>query len=208
MKKINECAASSVISVILLCSLSVFMVAAISVSVLGFTPPPAAPQAKIIAIEAKGGLPPLVSFDDNIIKLRHKGGDRLDLKKTQITIHGIGRSYRPVFGGGYVPRAPDTGNVQVLYINLTKNGKIVDYNSSNSPVLQDGFWSAGETLEISGEDSINSDDRKSSVLVDVNGDGGTSNNYGFVVGERTYFTVIDSDTGQIISSTYATLQKS
>ncbi|MCE8426454.1 MAG: type IV pilin N-terminal domain-containing protein [Candidatus Methanoperedens sp.] len=208
--KIKECtsAASSVVGVFLLVGLSIIMVAAVAICVHGFELPPPAPQAKITVVEAKGGLPPLVSFDENMIKLRHKGGDRLDMKKTKLIIYGIGLSYRPLFGGGYVPLPPKTGNVQVFYTNLAENGKILEYKSANGPVLQDGFWSAGETLVLSGEDSINSDDRKSSVYVIVSGDSETSNNYGFKVGEKVYFTVIDNDTNEIVSSTYAIMKMS
>lgn len=208
MKKIYECssAASSVVGVMTLVSLSVIMVAAIGTSLLAFALPVstpqniAAPQARITAAEAKGGLS--ASFDENIIKLKHKGGDSLDLKETRIIINGIGRSYRSIFGGGYVPPLPNTGNVQVIYNNLTRFGKYADYYSANGPVLQDGYWSTGETLVLSGEDSINSDDRRSSVIVTVNGDGDTSNNYKFKASEKIYITVIDRNTNEIISSSF------
>ena len=209
MRKVggSEPAVSSVFGVALLLALTVLMVSTIALSVFAFEPPEPAPKARIIAEVAKGGLPPSVTFASNIIKLRHKGGESLDLKRTKIIIYGTGRSYRPVFGDGYVPPHPNTGNVQVIYLNLTRFGKIPDYKSTNSRLLQDGLWSAGESLQLSGKDSINSRHDMSSVWVVVDGDGETSNNYGFKPGEKISVIVIDTVTDQIISTASATVQK-
>ncbi|VVB85744.1 Uncharacterised protein [uncultured archaeon] len=202
----SERAASSVLGVAMLIGLTVIMVSIVALSVssvYGLVSPGIAPQAKIVAIEAKGGLPPSVAFEDNTIKLKHKGGDSLDMGRTKIIIYGKGRSYRPVFRGGYVPSYPNIGNLQVLYLNLTKHGKTADYDATNKNLLKDGSWSTGEILSLSGEDSLNSDDIRSSVLVFVDGDGETSNNYGFKAGENVYITLVDTLTNQIISSTSA-----
>jgi len=213
MRKVSgsEPAVSSVFGVALLLALTVLMVSTIALSVFAydaFEPPEPPPEARIIAEVAKGGLPPSVAFASNIIKLRHKGGESLDLKRTKIIIYGTGRSYRPVFGDGYVPPHPNTGNVQVIYLNLTRFGKIRDYNATNSHLLQDGSWSAGESLQLSGKDSINSRHDMSSVWVVVDGDGETSNNYGFKPGEKISVIVIDTVTDQIISTASVTVQRS
>ncbi len=206
----SELAISSVLGVALLIALTVLMVSTIALSVFAFDalePPEPAPEAKILAVEAKGGLPPSVTFASNIIKLKHKGGDGLDLKRTKIIIYGNGRSYRPVFGGGYVPPHPNTGIVQVIYLNLTASGKITDYNATNRALLNDGLWSTGETLLLSGEDSLNSHDDSSSVWVIVDGDSETSNNYGFKPGDKISVIVIDTITEQIISTMSVTVRK-
>ncbi len=210
MKKFRERedAGSSVIGVVLLVGLAVVMVSTIALSVFAFgafEPQPPAPQAKIEVVEAKGGLPSFgqagVSFEKNTIQLKHKGGDSLDIKNTKIIITGRGQSHTPCANPcPYVPPHPNIGNVQVIYLNLTKYGKINKYNTNN-PTLQDGFWAAGEYLLLSGADSLNSNDAQSSVWVIVDGNGETSNNYGFKVGERIYITIIDTITNQIISTT-------
>lgn len=205
----SEEAVSPVIGVVLMVGLTAIMVSTIAISVLAFTPPESAPQANIMVREMEGGLPSDliegITFDNNTIQLAHKGGDPLDITKTKLIIAGIGQSHR--VSGGYVPAtSPYTGNVRVVYLNLTKYGKHYKYNTHNNLILQDGFWAAGENLLLSGEDSQNGNDDVSSVWVSVDGDGETSNNYGFKVGENVQITVMDISTNQVIAMTFATVK--
>ncbi len=44
------------------------------------------------------------------------------------------------------------------------------------------------------------------MWVSVDGDGETSNNYGFKVGENVHITVMDISTNQVIAMTFATVK--
>ncbi len=206
----SEEAVSPVIGVVLMVGLTVVMISAIAVSVLAFTLPENAPQAKIVARETEGGLASAgTAFKNNTIQLAHKGGNSLDVKNTKIIITGIGQSHTPCPNPcPYVPAAsPYIGNIRITYFNLTKHGKdSIYYNTHNKLILQDGFWTAGENLLLSGEDSKSGNDDESSVWVSVDGDGNTSNNYGFKVREKIYITVMDTITDQVISTTFATVK--
>ncbi len=203
MRQLSECesAASSVIGVVLLVGMTVIMVSVIALSIFAygaFKPQPV-PHAKIMVMEAKGGLASSgTSFKNNTILLKHKGGDSLDIKNTKVIITGAGQSHRG-FGGTYVPsESPYVGNVQVIYLDLTNNSKDSIYETHNRLTFQDGLWAPGEIFLLSGDDGGDSDDKESSVWVTVNGDGDTSNNYGFKAREKIFITVIDTVTEQII----------
>ncbi len=203
MRQLSECrsAASSVIGVVLLVGMTVIMVSVIALSIFAygaFEQQPV-PEAKIMVVEAKGGLASSgTSFKNNTILLKHKGGDSLDIKNIKVIITGTGQSHRG-FGSTYVPsRSPYIGNVQIIYLNLTKDGKDSIYQTHNRLTYQDGFWAPGEIFLLSGDDGGDSNDEESSVWVTVNGDGDTSNNYGFKAREKIFITIIDTVTNQII----------
>ncbi len=203
MRQLSECrsAASSVIGVVLLVGMTVIMVSVIALSVFAYgafeTQP--VPEAKIMVMEAKGGLASSgTSFKNNTILLKHKGGDSLDIRNIKIIITGAGQSHRG-FGSTYVPsESPYTGNVQVTYLNLIKDGKDPIYETHNRLTFQDGLWAPGEIFLLSGDDGGDSNDEESSVWVTVNGDGDTSNNYGFKSREKIFIIIIDTVTNQII----------
>jgi FlaG/FlaF family flagellin (archaellin) len=208
MRQLSECesAASSVIGVVLLVSMTVIMVSVIALSIFAygaFEPRPV-PEAKIMVMEANGGLASSgTSFKNNTILLKHKGGDSLDIKNTKVIIIGAGQSHRG-FGSTYIPsESPHVGNVQVIYLNLTIYGKDPIYETHNRLTFQDGLWAPGETFLLSGDDGGDSNDKESSVWVTVNGDGDTSNNYGFKVREKMFITMIDTVTDQIICTVTA-----
>jgi hypothetical protein len=60
---------------------------------------------------------------------------------------------------------------------LNTDKKNSQFEKNNRETLKDGLWSSGEILILTGNDSKNS--TSSSVFVSVNGDAGTSENYGF-----------------------------
>lgn len=212
MSRLWECenAVSSVIGTILLVGMTVIMVSIIALSVfaLGAFEPESAPEAKIVVMESKGGLASAgIAFKNNTILLKHKGGDPLDIKNTKVIITGAGQSHRG-FGSTYVPpEDPHVGGAKVIYLNLTDYGKDSIYKTHNEHILQDGFWATGEELLFSGDDGGDADDDESSVWVSVDGDGDTSNNYGFKTGGEINIIVIDAATNQIIYTAYAFIKQ-
>ena len=158
------------------------------------------PQMSRITLEScKGGLYGTgsedVAFDKNKIVFVHEGGSSLPLDSTSIRISGYGNSYRgiPGHGGTHV-----TGNLSVSYLNLSTAGKNPAYETLNRAVLKDGLWSAGEKLVLCGQDSSVSR-IDSSVKVNVNGVGNTSDNYGFKAGSEINLKVIDSEGKTLIA---------
>lgn len=211
MSRLWECknAVSSVIGTVLLVGMTVIMVSIIALSVfaIGAFEPEIAPDAKIVVMEAKGGLASAgTAFKNNTILLKHKGGDSLNIKNTKVIITGAGQSHRG-FGSTYVPAGnPHVGDTQVIYLNLTDHGKDSIYKTHNEYILQDGFWTAGEELLFSGDDGGDANDYESSVWVSVDGDGDTSNNYGFKTGGKIDIIVIDAPTNQIIYTAFAVIK--
>ncbi|MBZ3936194.1 hypothetical protein [Methanimicrococcus blatticola] len=113
-------------------------------------------------------------FQDNILILKHAGGSSVSSESVSIQIAGKGNAYLgiPGSGGKLV-----YGDVLVFYENISSGKKNSDFEKNNKEMLKDGFWSAGEKLILSGNDSLNAS--ASSVFVSVDGAAGTSNNYGF-----------------------------
>ncbi|HHV24419.1 MAG TPA: type IV pilin [Methanosarcina sp.] len=154
-------------------------------------------MAKISLESCKGGLPNAkhgenASFEDNKIVLIHEGGSPLPLEVISIRISGYGKSYRPVFGQGLL-----TGNVSIIYLDLSTKGKNPEYYIVNKATLDDGSWNVGERLVLCGQDSAVSS-IKSSVRASVNGDYNTSDNYGFKVGSEITLKVIDIKSRNVI----------
>lgn len=155
-------------------------------------------MAKISLESCKGGLPNAkhgenASFENNKIVLIHEGGSPLPLEGISIRISGYGKSYRPVFGQGYL-----TGNVSIIYLDLSTDGKNRKYYVvNNEATLDDSSWNVGERLVLCGQDSATGS-IKSSVKASVNGDYNTSDNYGFKVGSEITLKVIDIKSRNVI----------
>ena len=113
-------------------------------------------------------------FQDNVLILRHAGGKSVPLDSLSVQIVGIGNSYRgiPGSGGEFL-----FGDLVVYYEHLNIDKKNPQFEKNNRETLKDGLWSSGEILILTGNDSKNSS--STSVFVSVNGDSGTSQNYGF-----------------------------
>lgn len=214
MRKLGECddAVSPIIGVTLMVGLTVIMSSVVAVSVFAFTVPESAPHAKIVIVEAKGGLPSKygregIGFDDNTFLVKHKGGDSLRINDTKIIIRGYGQSYRPCFGCGYVPSAsPHVDEIVVIYKDATTLLKDNSYKSNN-PSIDDGFFSPGESILFSGEDRGDSNDDYSGVVVFVREDGDNSNKYAFKNNTAVTITFLDIPSNQIIASTTAYVKK-
>ncbi len=143
-----------------------------------------------------------VTLEKNRIVLVHEGGSPLPLDSTSIRISGYGNSYRGIPG-----RGGDSimGNLSISYLNISAAGKNPDYETINRAVLKDGFWSAGEKLILCGQDSpVSRID--SSVNVNVNGIGNTSDNYGFKADSEITLKVIDSEGKNVIAEQTAVVK--
>lgn len=127
------------------------------------------------------------TFENNTIVLIHQGGSPLPGDAICIQIFGTGNAYQGDVGKGGIFLKGDT---EVIYQNLSPTGKNPKYESKNKEILKDNFWSAGEKLTLHGDDSAIGS-IVSSVKVSVNGDGNTSDNYGFKVGSEIIIKVID-----------------
>lgn len=118
-----------------------------------------------------------VRFQDNVFVLKHAGGSPVSPESVSVRVTGTGNSYQGIPGsnGKLV-----YGDVSVFYENLSLGLKNKDFEKNNRETLKDGLWSSGETLILTGNDSLNSS--ASSVFVTVDGLSDTSNNYGFSSG--------------------------
>lgn len=163
-------------------------------------------MARITLESCKGGLftgpeAERATLKENRIVLVHEGGSSLPLNSTSIRITGYGNSYRGIPGNG----SPAVGNLSVSYLNIGKIGKNHDYEVCNRAVLKDSLWSAGEKLILCGQDSPVSR-IESSVKVDVNGVGNTSDNYGFKAGSEINLKIIDSEGKSVIAEQTAVVK--
>lgn len=135
-----------------------------------------------------------VRCEENRIILMHEGGDSLSLDSTSIKIFGYGNSYRPAFGEGAL-----RGNLSVFYLDLSKEGKnSTCYVANNNATLEDGSWDVGEMLVLCGQDSPK-ETVKSSLIVSVDGNGNTSDSYGFKAGDEITLKIIDNKGRNVIA---------
>jgi len=210
LKSASE-AFTPVIGSILLLLITFALVGIVVSSVFNFSGDEAGFQplvARITLESCKGGLfgiGPMAeraALEKNRIVLVHEGGSSLPLDSTSIRISGYGNSYRGIPGHG---GAPVIGNLSISYLNMNTTGKNPDYEARNRAVLKDGFWSAGEKLMLCGQDSSVSR-IDSSVKVNVNGIGNTSDNYGFKSGSEITLKVIDSKGKNVIAEQTAVVK--
>nr|WP_321496807.1 type IV pilin N-terminal domain-containing protein [uncultured Methanolobus sp.] len=149
------------------------------------------PLASIKVESVEGGVPNQIRFDQNYIRMVHKGGDPLPASSTKIVITGDGSGHTTNFIGGMNLY----GTVLVSYDNLLFHGKETAYATRN-PALSDGMWSVGEELILNGQDAHNP---SSTVFLSVNGYANTSNNYGLKAGSIVTIKVFDSERQLLIS---------
>lgn len=186
MKKLkgSEEAVSPVIGVVLMVGLTVVMGSVVAVSVLAFTPPENAPQAKIVMVEAKGDIGD-ESLYNNTVVLKHKGGDALNKNDTKIIITGRGYAYT-----GTDPEYTSARDLRVTYRDLTGDN---DLYGPNKKIVEGISWDSGETITLYGRDGysgINTVDSKWKL------DDGTT----------VSVTIIDTTTNQVIAVSHATVK--
>jgi hypothetical protein len=136
---------------------------------------PAAPiKIEVVSFSAGDRYNDSLRFQDNILILRHAGGSSVSLDAISIQITGKGNVYSGIPGSG---GRMIYGDVLVYYEHINSNRKNSDFGRNNRETLRDGFWSPGERLVLTGNDSLNT--TVSSVFASANGNSETSNNYGF-----------------------------
>jgi FlaG/FlaF family flagellin (archaellin) len=157
-------------------------------------------MAKVTLESCEGGLcncGPLseqASFEQNKIILVHDGGSSLPLNGISITLSAYGNAYQGIVGhGGHFLY----GNIQIVYENLNPERKNAVYAARNDATLKDGLWSVGENLILYGRDGSGA--TSSSVKVSVDGNSGTSNNYGFKAGSEITVKVIDLKSKNVLA---------
>lgn len=144
-----------------------------------------------------------VRCEENRIVLMHEGGDSLYLNSISVSISGYGNSYQGIPGNGGFPLS---GDLSVLYLDLSSRGKnSTCYAVNNNATLADGSWDVGERLVLCGQDSAVGN-VKSSVKVSVDGNGNTSDNYGFKEGTEITLKIIDSKGRNVIAERKATVK--
>lgn len=188
MEKFRESkdAVSPVVGVVLLVGLTVIMISTIAVSVLSFSIPEGAPQAKIVLVEAKGDID--VPLHHNIIVIKHKGGDSLNENDTKIVITGKGCAY--------TDSSCILKDMRTAYMDLT--GKNYYYIGQNE-IVEGTTWDAGEIITLYGYDGHN--------IGTIFDQGNTvDNKWKLLAGSTVSVTIIDTTTNQVIAVSQATVK--
>ena len=182
-------AVSPVIGATLMMGMTVIMISAVAISVLGFSLPESAPQAKIVVLEAKGGLTP-TDLDENLIVLRHKGGDTLTENETKIIIRGRGTAYPDTMNVTEATAAglmnPQDITVEYRHLRGTHHGTHYGYEQ----ILDGNSWSAGEVVSLLGEDGGDSSN-------------GSDQKWRFNASTVITVTIIDVSTNEVIAVSQA-----
>ena len=158
----------------------------------GFDAPSASP-AKIEAVRFSGGdrYNDSVRFQDNVLILKHAGGAPVPLDFVSVRIAGKGNAYSGIPGSGGLLIY---GDLIVFYENLSAAQKSRVFEQNNRKTLKDGVWSAGESLILTGNDSLSGS--VSSVAVSADGQNGLSNNYGFSSGQSAEIHIYHKNTAE------------
>ncbi|WNY25716.1 hypothetical protein [Methanolapillus millepedarum] len=129
-----------------------------------------------------------VRFQNNILILKNSGGNAVPIDNVSLKIIGKGDAYQGIPGqnGKMV-----SGDIEILYTHLNISDKNPNYQKMNAEMLKDGYWSPGEKLILTGNDSKNS--TVSSVFVGIDGNFSTSNNYGLAAGETIEITAFQTN---------------
>ncbi|MCL2863293.1 MAG: type IV pilin [Methanimicrococcus sp.] len=146
-------------------------------------------KIEVVQITAGDRYNDSLRFQDNIIILKHAGGSPLPLESVSVQIAGSGNSYKgtPGSGGRIV-----YGGIDIHYENLMPDQKDACFGKNNAEMIKDGFWSSGEILILTGNDSKNAS--APGISVSVDGDYGTSNNYGLSAGTKAEISVYQTNT--------------
>ena len=134
-------------------------------------------KIEIVQITAGDRYNDTMRFQDNVLLLKHAGGPPLPLDSISVQILGTGNAYKgtPGSGGRLI-----YGGIEIHYENLSADKKNICFGKNNAEMVKDGVWSTGEILILTGNDSLNASSPGISVMVD--GENGTSNNYGLSAG--------------------------
>lgn len=185
--KAGEDAVSPVIGVVLMVGMTVIMISAVVVSVFAFSVPESAPQARIVVVEAKGGMKP-VTLNNNMIALRHKGGEELAENNTKVIIKGRGHAYT-----GTQPGNTPVQDIIVIYNNLKGTHYDDGDQSTQEDIVIGDTWSAGETATLRGRDGQDN----SNIC---------KQKYWLEAGSTVSVTIIDTTTNEVIATSIATVK--
>lgn len=197
MKNFRECeeSVSPVIGVILLVGMTVTMVSVIAVSVFAFKIPESPPYARIVIVEAKGVM--TGDLYENLIVLRHKGGDILAENDTKIIIAGRGCAYTGNMSSCVLK------DMRVTYRDLTGENYYYDGTSYASKKIMEGTsWDAGEMVDLYGRDGINI-----GSSITSNQGNTVDHKWKLAAGSTVQVTVIDIPTNQAVAISSATVKK-
>ncbi len=191
MRKFGESeeAVSPVIGVTSMLGLTVIMVSIVSLSVFSFALPESAPQAKIMIVEAKGDM--TANLKENVIVLKHKGGDALFENDTKIIITGRGCAYYT----GTMEASCFLGNMRATYSDLAGENYILEYDGE---IVEGTSWDAGETITLYGSDGIHPFGNRHNTV---------DSKWKLDDGSTVSITIIDITTNQVIAVSRATVKK-
>ncbi len=193
MKKFgkSEEAVSPVIGVMSMLTLTVIMISIVALSVLSFALPESAPQAKIVIVEAKGGI--TENLGDNILLLKHKGGDILAENNTKIIITGKGYAYT-----GTMPSGP-AKDIRVVYRDLSGDNYGGEYGNNLGEIVEGTTWDAGESITLYGYDGHN--------IGTIFEQGNTvDKKWKLDAGSTVSVTILDTTTNGVIAVSQATVK--
>ncbi|MFU8767947.1 MAG: type IV pilin N-terminal domain-containing protein, partial [Candidatus Methanoperedens sp.] len=182
--------------------LTVVLIGTIAMSVLAYTVPSDAPDAKIVIRQARGNDAVLKG---NEIVLGHKGGDTLRSDSVKIIIIGEGKEALKIGGDGGIGNAT-LGEITITYNTLER------YNYVESGTRKDRYF-LGYDDEDYAKIVLNDEWTPGSKVVLYGADGASSNNnnnvdkkYELTPGFRVTVTIIDIPTNRIISSSSTTVK--
>ncbi len=181
--KAGEDAVSPVIGVVLMVGMTVIMISAVAVSVLAFSVPESAPQARIVVVEAEGDMDE--ALYENKIVLKHKGGDRLNENNTKIIITGKGYTYT-----GTDPEYHSAQDMRVVYYDLTGDNDLL---GADEEIVEGISWDAGEQIELYGRDGYTAENAVDSK-------------WKLDAGSTVLVTIIDTITNQVITTSRVTVK--
>ncbi|MBE0521262.1 MAG: type IV pilin N-terminal domain-containing protein [Candidatus Methanoperedenaceae archaeon] len=178
-------AVSSVMGVILMAGLTVVLIGTIAMSVLAYTVPSDAPDAKIVIRQARGDIGTLYK---NYIILSHKGGDSLLETEIKVIITGKGRAYAE----GSMPSGL-AQDIRVTYMDLTGSNYGKESGINLGEIVDGKRWIAGNTITLYGKDGT------------YMGTASPQNNtvdkkWTLEEGSVVVVTVVDSSTNSVIAS--------
>lgn len=187
----NEEAVTPVIGTTLLVGMTVVMISAVAVSVLGFALPENAPHARIVIVEAKGDIG-YTALLNNFIVLKHKGGEALFENNTRIIITGKGYTYT----SGDDPHIQDAKDMRAIYRDLAGENCITNCDNE---IVKDTSWDAGETITLYGSDGND--------LYLLGWHNNADSRWKLDDGSTVSVTILDITTNEVIAVSQATVKQ-
>lgn len=183
----NEEAVTPVIGTTLLVGMTVVMITTVAISVLGFALPEDVPHARIVIVEAKGGINK--DLHENVVLLKHKGGDSLFENNTKIIIKGKGCAYTT---GTDLCASLPVRDILVTYSDLTGENDI--YGGEDTEIVEGISGDAGERIKLYGRDGYT-------------GVNNVDSRWKLQAGSTVLVTILDITTQEVIAVSQATVKQ-